>query len=319
MWSLQNACSVQNNISIKEYYQNSNNSDEKNSKILNTIKSIGRANEKPEFTVCGPLFYNEEDIYIPCPYVWFAESKKIKKIKKTGNSPDDQDTNIKVIKGKIISDDLLRNKITAKVKNIVFATNTDTEVSSLGGFYIKLKDFKNIDSLNDFGEAKIYTNSYFFSVEPRVGIALDTKIRKNREGHIYSFSYIRLINNFSMVLGISKQIPILDKGTLQLGAEGKLIYYEKFQKSQDMDLINQLLSKENSDYYFSLSSIESDLVNSEDILSSGSIKYIGGWDMQKRFHKPMVGQYSAGSIFKRKIIDYMIPIKINTIKNLKGE
>ncbi|GEM_PF-388176 len=312
---------TQNDISIEEYYKNSNsnNNDKADTKVLNIIKSIGKANEKSAFSICGPLFYDEEDIYIVCPYTWFAESKKIKKVKNKDNIQDDEDIKIKIIKGKSIPANFIKNKINAKVKNLIFATNTDTEVSSLGGFYIKLKDFINIDLLDDSGEARIYQSSYFFRVEPRTGIALDTKIRKNREGHIYSFSYIRLINNFTMILGVSSQIPILDKGTLQLGAEGKLIYYEKLINSEIVNLINKLLIKETSDYYLSLSSIESDLVAPEDIVACGNIKYIGGWDMQKRFHKSMIGQYSAGSVFTRKIKEDMIPIKIDTLEKFIGE
>jgi len=43
-------------------------------------------------------------------------------------------------------------------------------------------------------------------------------------------------------------------------------------------------------------------------IASGRPHYYGGWDLHRRFHKPMKGYFPAGSVFQKQINDNCIEL-----------
>jgi CRISPR-associated protein Cmr3 len=99
-----------------------------------------------------------------------------------------------------------------------------------------------------------------------------------------------------------KTLPLKDEGILKLGAEQRFGYYKNI-KNIELDSIS---SSEN--LFISLSLIKGDEESNNHIVSTGKIKYIGGWELKKKFHKDMVGYYPAGTVFNKKLNDNFIKI-----------
>ncbi len=61
----------QNNISIEDYYSGKVDS--------RFYEKIGRAGEPAPFSVTGPLFIKNEEVYVPAPFSYFSEEAIVKK------------------------------------------------------------------------------------------------------------------------------------------------------------------------------------------------------------------------------------------------
>ena len=44
------------------------------------------------------------------------------------------------------------------------------------------------------------------------------------------------------------------------------------------------------------------------LVAASSLQYLGGWDLNRGFHKPMLAYYPAGSVFDRPLESLTIPI-----------
>jgi CRISPR-associated protein Cmr3 len=243
--------------------------------------SIGKPENKAPFSIIGPFFKKNDDYFIPAPYSWYEEKKEEKEKK---------DERVAVIKGKKINSPLIILN-----KDIYWAKGSGN-LFSIGGGWIKI---------NDFIEGKktiaILRNDDFADFEPRTGIKIDNDKRTVEEGHIYSFTHIRLKESVELIFGIDEDLDIEDKGILKLGAEQRFGEYEK---------INNMFNKNNEgEFYLSLSIVEANKLTNESIIATGKTKYIGGWDMKKGFHKDLKGYYPAGTVFNKKISNNLIQFK----------
>lgn len=291
------------NIKYSEYCsENYNNSD--------IINSIGKSTDEEPFNIIGPFFKEKEKFYIPAPFCYFkTEDKSQDKKEKEREKSDEDKDKINIIFGKIMNTKEF-SFISINEDNFVWVKGDKLE--SIGGSYISIEDF--IES-NNKNKDKIRIESKktndFFIIEKRIGIALEKNIRKVRESHIYSFPHIRLKNNVSLVIGIDKILPISNSGIIEIGAEKrKAKYYEL----NNFDKLWESLNKSASNYYMSLSTIKANDEIKDDVVSTGKIQYIGGWDMSKRFHKPIVGYYPVGTIFTKNVKNICIPISLEKIK-----
>lgn len=259
----------QNNISIRDYISG------KSSKEINDV--IGNSDEKEKFKIIGPLFMVKEEVYVPAPFSWFSAKGA------------DSEKSI-IVKGKQITCSLV-----ASSTELLWAEPKSKEMSSIGGKWIKLKDL-----LSDQNVVELLSSTDLYDAEPRTGIALETKYRGARQGHIYNFKHIRFKKDVSMVYGIDIKLPVADQGVLKLGAEQRFGFYKK------IDSIT-LPSKE-SGLFMCLSVVEGNEEANKAVITTGKISYLGGWDLKKGFHKPMKGYYPAGTVFSKNINNLCIAI-----------
>jgi CRISPR-associated protein Cmr3 len=282
---------VQNDIDFKLYGKN-------NDKIpQNIYNSIGKAGKEAPFSLTGPFFRYKDVIFVPAPYSWYFDKSFSDNLKQ------------KIFKIQKVNNSLLNNQ------NKYWIKGDKGEVSSIGGKWISLNALiankencfyvKNDDSLNENKEkidfnTLIVDTSFFFKNEIRTGIALQ-KNRKVHEGHIYSFTHARLKEDVDIVWAVDKELPLKETGILKLGAEQRFGHYKK---------IDNVHIDENSNksMFMSLSLTKGDKESNKNIVSTGKINYIGGWDMKKGFHKEMQGYFPAGTVFSKKLNDNFISI-----------
>lgn len=251
---------------------------------------IGKPSEDPPFEIIGPIFEKNNEIYIPVPYIWFMD-----------NFEEEDVINIpknKLLKGTLIDNNL---PIASSTLIKIWPKKAKGFVESIGGNWIKLSDFININNNNEIeDDIKIYKPSYFYCKEPRIGVALYDD-RTVRESQLYSYAHFRLKECVSLVFGITKDIKLGDKGIMKIGAEQRFGLYEKIN--------NISLPEDNSSYYMCLSYIPCEKVK-DNLIATDKVVYIGGWDLAKGFHKPLKPHYPPGSVFKEKISN-SIPVKIS--------
>ena len=263
----------QNKVKIKDYLNGKAEQD--------VYDNIGKPENEAPFSIIGPFFMRDKDYFIPAPYSWYVE-KKDKKEK--------EEKKITIIKSKKIKNNLIKSG------NDIYWAKGNGKLISIGGKWIKLDDF--IES-ND--KIEIFTIEDFAKFEPRTGIKIDKDKRTVEDGHIYSFKHIRLNDNVDIIFGIEKEPDIWDKGVLKLGAEQRFGNYEQIK--------NMFGSNNEGELFLSLSIVEGNDNINENLIATGKIKYLGGWDMNKGFHKDLKGYYPAGTVFNKKINDNLIQFK----------
>jgi len=242
---------------------------------------IGNAGEEAPFNIIGPLFMEEEVLYIPAPYCWFMEK-----------NDNEKNEAIKVYKSRSIETSLIKTEFS----EIPWVKGSQSELVSLGGSWIKVSDINSQKNSIEVARA-----GDFFATEERTGIALHEN-RRVRTGHLYSFNHARLKRGVSMVFGIDKDLPFADNGVLYLGAERRFGEYKKLSGlSVPFDGQSQL--------FMSLSIVEGSEEANNSIIATGKIIYLGGWDLNKGFHKPMKGFFPAGTVCNKKLNSNFIAIQ----------
>lgn len=244
-------------------------------KYSNIIK-IGE--EYGGFKLVGPFFKMDKNIYLPAPYSWFIEKP----------SDFSKNTKYQIIKNKPIQSNLIKTSSSS-----IFWANGESELESIGGKWINYNDL-----INGTPESEIRDVKDLYVSELRTGIALN-KDHTARESHIYWATHCRLKKNVSLVFGIDID-DLGESGVLILGGERR---FGKFKKEN----LNIKLNNDGKLFMgLSLTPVSSEANNSVD--STGKIQYLGGWDLHKRFHKPMKGYFPAGTVFNKKF-DNCISIK----------
>ncbi len=259
--SLRTAILMQNELSVQDYY---------NGKIDDKFLAIlGPSDGVAGFQVSGPLLNDGKQKYIPAPYNWYYD-------KDSGDS--------------IIVAENITGTYPFKTsgKNILWAKKGEPlggkwiPVSVLSSLRVKKEDIKSLDC--------------FFEYESRTGIALDySKSKRVKNGHIYTADHIRLKTDCQLCWAVDVSLPIDSKGILFLGGEKRLGAYER--KNEEALSV----SKNHSGLYMTLSPVEGNERINNVVYATGKLQYFGGWDMKKRFHKPMIGYYPAGTVFSEKI------------------
>ncbi len=234
---------------------------------------IKLGSEQPGFKIVGPFFKLKKETYVPTPYCWFREKKKDKKEKK-----------IKIIK----ASELKTNLIKSSSQGLLWAKG-ETELESVGGRWIRWEDLFNKET--DKQKVEILNTEDFYEIETRVGIALD-KNRRAREHHIYSFSHCRLKKDVSIIFALDID-ELGEEGILTLGAEQRFGWFKKEKVHLDFKL--------DGNFFMSLSLIEGTTKANEAVVATGKIVYLGGWDLHKKFHKPMRGYFPPGTVFNKRL------------------
>lgn len=269
--------------------------------------NIGK--RKGGFSIIGPMFLVGEEIYVPAPYSWYKEvnkkeeDKDINEIKRFTNFTDVSECikKTKIIKSKIVDNDMIKNIIKTKAEKIYWAKSDNSELESTGGSWIKLND---IHGSSD--EIKLFNKFHFFKTEPHVGIALKED-RTVRKSHIYAFTHARLMEDVEIAFGINKIVPLDDGEVLQLGAEQR---FGSLKRIKNLEVLEEKNKRENNHHsaYMSLSILEGNQETNEHIIATGKIQYLGGWDIHKGFHKDMVGYFPPGTVLEKEICSGLISI-----------
>jgi CRISPR-associated protein Cmr3 len=248
------------------------------------LESIGRYDEQAPFDITGPLFMYGNSIFVPAPYAWYMNKSH------KANLNEYKKAEIDVIRSFQLESDLIKTSRS----DTYWAKPVDDELISLGSYWMQLDDLNMSKS-----RIEIYSLNYFIGFEQRVGVALENS-RKVRESHIYSFNHARLKDGCDLVFGVNRKLPLDDKGVLKLGAEQRFGRYE---------ILKDALKLQNKgDLHMALSIVPKSEDANKNIVATGKIIYLGGWDLARGFHKDMIGYFPTGSVFKEKINNNCIAI-----------
>lgn len=244
-------------------------------------KDIGKPSQEPPFSILGPLFEKDGEVFLPAPAHWYRLKNDMKD--KSENS--------------CFFDCCYAMERIGPIENIyssrpihVWAQGINGTIETLGSTWIRLAE---VGKVNTKEELSIFKPSYFFNKEQRVGVALHDD-RRVHNGRLYAFAHYRLVPGISLLFGLNRQGILEDECILNLGAE------RRFGLCRKINLTLDLHSKSNS-LFMALSYIPCTEESNAALVCSEKIDYIGGWDLAKGFHKPMQGFYPAGTIFSRHI------------------
>ncbi len=249
------------------------------------IDRIGKSGQPAPFCVIGPLFMKKDRLFVPAPYSWYIDKKSYELVmanKDKGHTVTLQHVS-QIKNSKVIIDG---QYLTGWVKSGL------QEITSAGGFWI------NVDDVGK-NEVTLYPTDFFYARERRTGIALNDD-RSVRVHHLYSFVHAPLKDDVSMVCGISKDIGIPEILHIRFGAE------QRIARITSINSIN--IPQGRSNTFMALSIVEGNEKTNSILIAAGKPIYIGGWDMHRRFHKPMKGYYPAGSVFSEKILENMMEL-----------
>ena len=272
---------IQKGISFKDY----------NMGIVDTsiIDEIGASDRAPNFYIIGPLVSKNEFLFIPAPYSWYTDDPEIKKIE----DRDNQSVKLKIRKGEVLDD---AQGLIFSEYPLLWVKKPESEMKSLGGYWIKLNDLYK----NKSEKCEVFSTSYFITNELHTGIAL-TKSRIVHKGHLYTFNHTRLHEDVLLCFGIEPSISLEPEGIMKIGAEQRFGMYKKIEN------INIPVGK-NGSKYSALSRVAGTEQVNNAVIATGKIQYIGGYDLARGFHKPMRGYFPAGTVFNKKVIHNCIAL-----------
>jgi len=272
----------QNNVSVKEY--------KKGKCDPKIISNIGKCGSKAPFEVYGPIFRKQERFLVPAPYSWFAEKDLLE--------AEDQ---VPVYKGYLMEHRLL----STDVDKVLWVQSKTPGLCSLGGMWI------DIDSLTaESKKVKVWKPEDLFGFEERTGIALDFAASENsrslsyrtvREGHLYTFSHARLKSDVHLVFGVNTELHLAPEGCLALGGERRFGRYSILPDPPEF-------KGSGSGYYQTLAPVLYSSLMAEHLVATGKPTRLGGWDMNRGFHKPMRNYMPAGTVFNDKVNTNLVAI-----------
>jgi len=266
--ALRTAVLVQNEIPFRHYIQGKADG-------RSEVQTIGKAGSPAPFSVMGPLFQRGDKLFVPSPYNWFADKAELSR----GNGE------VQIYKTEESKSPLLKS---SAGDILHMAKGASTDISSIGGHWLLLDDLFSSKT-----RKQVFPVETFYSTEERTGIALGPS-RQVRKSHLYSLVHFRLHSDVRLIYGASAALPLPETGSLILGAEKRISYYQKIS-------IANLPGNQNSSAYLALSMVMGSDESNAAVVATGKPQYIGGWDMKRRFHKPMRAFFPAGTVFTKNI------------------
>lgn len=256
---------------------------------------------EPGFTLLGPLFVIGSDLLLPVPAHWFADlpaSSEMEWNEKFHQVQAAQPLSAETLclAGSVDRPFWVYNPSGSDMKSLAGYWATKEAFSVMKGDRAKIIFSNSPDRLQP-GSAAIIPASALFVREERVGLAL-TAQRTTREGYLYSTVHIRLRDGVRIAAGInSPHAMILEpEGVLQLGGEQRVCRYRFLPEVK-------LPENAGSSMLLALSPLEMSRLSPEladSPRASGKLLRVGGWDMEKGFHKPMSAWLPAGTVIFAK-------------------
>ncbi len=257
--------------------------------------------EKPGFKLLGPIFRLQGEVFLPAPGHWFREK----------NDKLEEALSLRLQAAQPLSDTCRGFGLLGSVENPFWVQNPmATDLEPLHGYWVSAAGFVlaekssgrfSLDLLTApetmvAGKAALIHCRNLYDSEERFGIALEKCTRRVKEGHLFASQHIRLKPGVQLLIGVVAPTAndFADQGILQLGGEQRVCGYCK---------VNHLTLPENknSNLVMTLSPIPVTALAEEFFERSwagGKLLRVGGWDMQKGFHKDMVTYYPAGTVFQ---------------------
>ncbi|MBW1973904.1 MAG: type III-B CRISPR module-associated protein Cmr3 [Deltaproteobacteria bacterium] len=267
---------------------------------------VGKSSDKPKFNLYGPLLVKKEkNSLIPL----FVPPKNI--------FVDNNYNTIKLLPVKVpgITD----------LEDLYLPFHKSVEDSEPINGYLTDKGMEKIVSKNGKINLKdnIISNENIYSIEERVGIALERRTRKTKERMIYFTRHIRFKQDIGFYIEIEGADNLLpDKGIIALGGENRTcdIYKVKPIKlpntkkieNNKISLITLFPQKININKGIFPSWIDE---KREGIIPNTMVKvkvvsifsdkpeYVGGFDMVKKMSKPIEPYIPAGTVYFSEIIE----------------
>lgn len=254
------------------------------------IGTPGQSIEELPFTIYGPFFLHQNVVFVPTPLLWYG-------------SQIIEDLGIKK-KVKFSIYRALHEEYPIKSsKPILWPLNieneTDSKITSLSGTWTNWNHV--VDPPKD-RIIEVFNNEFFFTEEPRTGIALNLG-RRVRRGHLYSLTHIRLKQGIALCIGLDQDPGLKDEGVLFLGGEKRFVYYQKF------DPVTKDLPTQ-TDRFMAFTPIPAIQEANAAVVITDKLQYRGGWDLARGFHKALEAYFPAGSVFNKKVSRHCLPLKI---------
>lgn len=242
------------------------------------------------FSIDGFFIKKREQFYMPCPASWFAVPKK------------------NVVTGSDLAQAILitahRNAegisemgIQSSSENIAYVSLPENAIS-LNGMWVSVNYVQ--ENRTEIKADDFLIISDIYQREHRIGIGIDSE-RNVEQGKIYSSVHLRLLPDVSFVLELNKNPGLNSDGSLFFGGESRISYYKKINNGFDRN-------NRTADEWCSTVPIEANEMMLSQIIASGKIQSLSGWDMAKGFHKDSQNWIPAGAVFTEKILESCIPL-----------
>ena len=263
--------------------------------------NIGNSGDISPFQIDCILIKKGNILYAPAPYAWFVDSAE--KLFKP--------TEAEIAQGKTCTyNELEIHKAQVATTNISFSgstpkpplVRTSNEAQSLGGLWIKLSTLLNQPT--HLSQDDLLFPKEIFQQENRIGIGRNIHTGTVETGQLYSSAHLRLLDDVSLVVGISKELDINDTGHLHLGGEQRMVAYTSISNPLKMDAP----AIKNPQYFMNLSPILVDQQVMQKAFCTAKTQQIAGWDLHRGFHKPSQTWLPAGSVFSSNIQNQCIAI-----------
>lgn len=211
--AIRTAVLLQQGIDIEKYVSKEDSS-------VNSL--IGNPGEKASFEITAIMIKKGGDYYVPVPTTWYLDSK---------NKPRAKEDYIgrKIIVASNMKTEFDSMFIQGSGDYVAFSRGNNG-LQPMGNIWISMDFLKS--SEKELSEKDFLFLSGIYSMEQRTGVALDSN-KHTIEGQLYSSAHIRLLDNVSLIVGISKDVGLEKSGKLYLGGEKRLSCY----KILDNDLL----------------------------------------------------------------------------------
>jgi CRISPR-associated protein Cmr3 len=278
---------------------------------LRDFPILGQPNT-PGFSLTGPLFMTDNALLLPAPAHWYADLPEPEKMQWGKEYPLQAASPL--TPGRL--------GLTGSVRQPFWVHQPEgSDMKTLSGYWATSTAFaamaktgkaaisfvKEASNLKKNTPA-ILPVSTLFDREERTGLAM-TPQRTAKEGHLYSAAHIRMRSGVRLVTCIHSphQVPLETVGIVQLGGEQRVCRYRllpdlTLPESEAPGLLLGLGPLE-------LCSLSQELAASP--RTSGKLLRVGGWDMAKRFHKPMKAWLPSGTVFlssSKQLNSQLLPI-----------
>lgn len=162
-------------------------------------------------------------------------------------------------------------------------------------------------------EFDIYHKSTFFEIEYKTGIKMNPLTKSVEEGNLYRVGMRRLKKNYALACDLEGVPSLRPEGSLKLGGEGKVVRYERvsLRLSENREAVLERIRETGllKIYFGTPVLFKNGWIPDEDVTkgpnhrlrlltaSTGNPVCVGGWDMAKGGHKPMLRAVPAGSVY----------------------
>jgi CRISPR-associated protein Cmr3 len=288
--ALRTAVLIQNGIPFHRFHQNDFGTQKGESTILKSIGQAGTDFTETPFQILGPLFRVHHTTFFPVPLCWFAEKEELTKVRHEKDVGIDNIPELPVVLAKELNSSLIHSS-----QKLFWAKGK--ELQPMTDYWTPLEEGPRKET----NRLKVLHLSSFFDHEIRTGVALSSSNgRTARKGHLYSFKHSRLKPGVTLLFGSSLKLPLDEQGTLSLGAEKRFGRYQICSAP--------VFPEGKTGLFASLGYIPGNPESNENLVLTGKLRSTGGWDLKKKFHKPMRTYYPAGTLFKHNFNKNIIAI-----------